>query len=480
MASLETLTGLTASQLRGRSRITLCKGLSEFPKELFELAETLEILEASDNCFERLPDEFATLHRLKAVFFNNNAFRTFPTVLKACPNLSVISFKGNHMAEIEEGVLSTAVRWLVMTNNQLTHLPADIGKLTKLQKLMLTGNQLTHLPAEMAACQRLALLRIAANRLTELPEWLLSLPRLAWLAYSENPCAEAAQREVLNRLSAAEKLRLISPEALAWGEVLGEGASGVIYQGCWRAPEESQGRAVALKVFKGEMTSDGSPQAEMQACIAAGAHPNLVEVLGRLETDVDGPMPHQPMADGADGVKAEGLVLSLIPPEYQNLGAPPSLDSCTRDTYAETASFSIPLILKMMQGIAGAIAHLHQRGLMHGDLYAHNILFNDVGESFLGDFGAASFYDAKAVESAHALERLEVRAFGCLLEDLLNRVALQQTAPLQPQKASVVARLWALQKDCVNTTTTQRPLFSAICERLVSIHEESCLPNEAP
>ena len=69
-------------------------------------------------------------------------------------------------------------------------------------------------------------------------------------------------------------------------------------------------------------------------------------------------------------------------------------------------------------GLAAA-AQLHSRGILHGDLYAHNILWNPRGDCLLGDFGAASFYPESASRS---FESIEVRAFGHLLGELLARV----------------------------------------------------------
>ncbi|MEN8447438.1 MAG: protein kinase, partial [Cyanobacteria bacterium J06555_13] len=241
------------------------------------------------------------------------------------------------------------------------------------------------------------------------------------------------------------------------GEVLGQGASGVIYRGEWSSTETI---AVAIKRFKGDITSDGLPIDEMHACIAAGAHPNLVRVLGKLaETDATG----------------KGLVFSVIPPDYDNLGGPPDLDTCTRDTYSAGTAFSLPMVLKIAKGISSAIAHLHNRGIIHGDLYAHNILINAEGESFLGDFGAASFYDVTDRSTAQALERLEVRAFGCLLEDLLDRCSEAESSPTASglnateKNAAVVVKLRQLQSECMATEPQLRPLFSFICQHLAEI-----------
>ena len=82
--------------------------------------------------------------------------------------------------------------------------------------------------------------------------------------------------------------------------------------------------------------------------------------------------------------------------------------------------------------MAAAARHLHEQGILHGDLYAHNLLYSlqpamphssqeAPGRVLLGDFGAASCYDRADEVLAGRLERLEVRAFGCLLAELLAR-----------------------------------------------------------
>ena len=432
-------------------RLAIACKLTQFPSEILDLADSLEILDLSNNVLKSLPDDFGRLRNLKAVFFANNQFDEIPEVLAQCPQLSIIGFKSNQIQRISETALPSILRWLILTQNQLEQLPKAIGNLSQLQKLMLAGNRLSSLPDEMANCQNLELIRLSVNRLTELPRWLLSLPRLSWLAYASNPfCgdSEGAGRS----LGAKRSLPSIDWADLALEHTLGEGASGVISQGQWQVtPTQAQG--VAIKVFRGEITSDGLPTDEMQACIAVGPHSHLVNVLGKVENHPE---------------KKAVLVLSLIPSDYQNLGGPPNLDTCTRDTYASDTTFSFPSVLQTAIGIAKAAAHLHGQGIMHGDLYAHNILVNNEGESLLGDFGAASFYKSFDAVTAQALERLEVRAFGCLLEDLLDRYGGKD---LETEPA-VIEELRRIQQDCMQPIPALRPLFIMICARLGSLGQE--------
>lgn len=440
--SLETLRQLRLGQLPPNKRLAIHCGLTEFPSEIFDQADTIEILDLSNNHLRALPDDLGRLTQLKAAFFFNNEFEDLPPVLADCPRLDILGFKANRIRQISPTALSPRIRWLILTDNQLERLPTTIGSLTRLQKLMLAGNQLRSLPDEMRACHSLELLRVAANQLPSLPTWLLTLPRLSWLAYAGNPFCRDEQKQVRSLLD-------INWADLTLETLLGQGASGITSKALWQVTATDT-QEVAVKVFKGNITSDGVPLDEMQACIAAGSHPNLVSVLGKLVNHPE--------------AKA-GLVFSLIPADYKILGSPPSLDTCTRDTFPPDTHFSLAVILRIAQGVASAAAHLHSRGIMHGDLYAHNTLVNAQGDSLLSDFGAACFYDRTDSVTAPALERLEVRAFGCLLDDLLTHADQEDLTTY----GATSDRLRQLRDDCLHPTALVRPLFTTICQLLADL-----------
>lgn len=429
---MHTLEMLRSRQLIGTQRLTLAAGLTTFPAEILDLADSLEILDLSNNALTTLPDSFAQLHNLRIAFFNNNAFERLPEVLSQCPKLSMVGFKANQITTVPDGALPPATRWLILTDNRIPTLPDSIGQLAALQKLMLAGNQLRSLPETLAACHNLELIRLAANKLDRLPSWLLTLPRLSWLAFAGNPFCQAP--------TTAVPLPQIAWQHLTLGDVLGQGASGVISQGLWRqGPGQTP---VAIKLFKGAITSDGLPEDEMRACIAAGSHPNLIGPLGQV---VDHPE------------QKNGLVLPLIPASYSVLGGPPSLESCTRDTYPANTEFALDTVMRIAIGVAAAATSLHQRGILHGDLYPHNTLVTPAGDVRLSDFGAASFYDPSDSAIGPALERLEVRALGCLLEDLCDRC----TAP-----AASLAPLRQLQHACMQSNVLTRPSLEDILGEL--------------
>jgi hypothetical protein len=431
---MSTLAQLKAGKLVGIQRLTLACGLTEFPPEIFELADSLEILDLSNNRLSALPDDLPRLHKLRILFCSNNAFTELPSVLGRCKALNMVGFKANAIRHVSGEALSPALRWLILTDNQIETLPPEIGRCTRLQKCMLAGNRLTTLPPDMANCTGLELLRLSANCLTELPAFLLSLPKLSWLAYAGNPFFESEGAPVLHR----DAMPNMAWQNLQIQHQLGEGASGVIHQALWQNGADTQ--TVAVKIFKGEVTSDGLPHCEIAACSQAGTHPHLIPILGQVQNHPSGAM---------------GMVMALIDPVFVNLAGPPSLDSCTRDSYPTNTRLDWHTTIQLLLGMASAARHLHAQGLMHGDFYAHNILHNGAGKALLGDFGAASFLALKNVPQTLALQRLEVRAFGCLLEELLAR---------SPPEAEPITRqsLTDLLSACVDDNTSARPLFSEI------------------
>jgi hypothetical protein len=440
---MHTLEQLRSGELAGMQRLQLRCGLTEFPREIFDLADSLEILDVSGNQISALPDDLPRLHKLRVIFCSDNPFTQLPEVLGQCAQLSMVGFKANRISQVSPKALPPLLRWLILTDNALTSVPAEIGQCTHLQKLMLAGNQLRSLPPELAQCTHLELLRISANQLSELPEWLLGMPRLTWLAFAGNPLTKDLEAQALANAPTPR----VAWQRLQLQHQLGEGASGVIHQAVLHTQAGEQ--AVAVKLFKGAVTSDGLPECEMTACLHAGKHPHVVSAMGRVTEH-----PQQ----------VQGLVMPLISPVFGNLAGPPSLDSCTRDVYPADKRWGWPATLRMAQGIAAAVHHLHSRGILHGDLYAHNILHTTEGDALLSDFGAAAFFDVRDATRAQDLEKLEVRALGCLLEELAAHC--DAMAP----EANQHRALAQLGQACMGHEPAKRPSLAQVCDALQTLH----------
>lgn len=447
---MATLAQLQNGELQGIQRLQISEGLSHFPTEIFELADTLEILDLSGNCLSQLPDDLNRLYKLKIIFCSNNQFTELPAVLGSCLHLTMVGFKSNQIHTVSASALPSALRWLILTDNKILQLPEELGNCNKLQKLMLSGNCLSNLPLSLSNCSNLELIRFASNQLVEFPKQLLKLPRLAWLAFADNPfCLPIMQNNL-----APSPIQRLSWQNVRLGDLLGQGASGSIYEALIETELEGGGASMALKVFKGTMTSDGQPQSEIDATLLAGSHDHLIKVSGQID-------------DHPEGLPV--LVMEKLSADFSALAHPPSLETCTRDVYADNLKLNFAQALKILRAVATTVAHLHQKSILHGDLYAHNILINSKFDCILSDLGAATYCLSLEPAVAFLLQKCEVKAFGNLIDELIDRVRLEGNPFNTLSNGELKRQLELISQQCHQLELAQRPSFVDITQRLLAI-----------
>ncbi|MFH4766008.1 leucine-rich repeat-containing protein kinase family protein [Vibrio alginolyticus] len=369
---MQTLEQLKTGQLVGTKQLKLAEGLTEFPMEILELAETLEVLDLSGNALSDLPPELEQLTKLKIIFASNNQFTHLPEVLGKLPNLEMVGFKTNKIKVVSEASLPTQLRWLILTDNEIEVLPNSMENLVNLE-----------------------LIRLSANQLEHFPDVLMKLPKLAWFAFAGNPFCKHP--------SSLDSVPKVTTNSYSLNHVLGQGASGVISHANWTDAQYDFPNEVAVKVFKGEVTSDGYPHDELEACLQAGHHNNLVKSIAQVD----------------DGNEL-ALVMELIPNCYYNLGLPPTLETCTRDTFPQGFTLTVEQVNSIVEQMVDVFNHLHDNKVCHGDLYAHNTLVNEQGEMIFGDFGAASIYGYLSDEQQAAIRTIESRALKYFIEDMFS------------------------------------------------------------
>lgn len=457
---MQTLESLRRGDLAGARRLDLPDaGLTELPEEIRSLAGSLELLNLSGNRLTGLPDWLSECQQLKIVFASSNPVTSLPPVLGSLPRLEVVGLRACGMREVPAEALPRSLRSLVLTDNAIGQLPGLIGELPALQKLMMTGNRLTSLPESLAGAHRLELLRLASNPLAVLPGWLASLPRLAWLAVAGTKAmsVETVQHAALPQ---------VPWELLAQNEWLGQGASGHIHRVSLLADVGGVGRAgdsLAMKQFKGPMTSDGRPGDEVLAHQACGAHPHLLSACASVSDVPDGDSGRETEAEmesEALGSGCDSMLMPLLGPEMKPLAGPPSLSSCTRDQYGDASQgMALASALTLLRHVGGGLAHLHARGLLHGDFYAHNVLWNPAnGVAWLSDLGAAACLPASIEGGRSAWQALDVCAFGILVDEVLALVGAPEIEPLGELAAA-----------CQQADVSARPSMDEVLMRLERI-----------
>jgi len=215
------------------------------------------------------------------------------------------------------------------------------------------------------------------------------------------------------------------------------------------------GKPVALKVFKGTVSSDGLPEDEM-ALYASVQHPNLIAVKALLR---------EPYL---------ALVMEKLLPDLKDVAMPPTIVEVIEDRYDADVQYSSGSAIRLLRSICSALSYLHGVQIAHGDVYGHNILANtDATSVRLADFGAAFTYKGAKEGSgliAFLLERIEIRAFGVLVAEVAERIhdsqeanPVQKGANLRPDVATALKRIAA---DCKNRATRERPSFLAVLARI--------------
>jgi len=200
-------------------------------------------------------------------------------------------------------------------------------------------------------------------------------------------------------------------------------------------------------VFGQAISADGLPEDELDANQAVGNHAGLIPLLGTI-------------TDAPPGQK--GLVMAYIPTDYAPLGKAPDMATLVRDVFGPDQTLDAPALGRLAYDLADTLAYVHSKGVMHGDVYAHNVLGAPGKRAILGDFGCGVVYDPARDDGRR--ERLDVRGFGYLLDDFLQRLP----ADSRDKFTQVLA---AVRDDCLRLVPAERPLFAEVRQTLQPLTE---------
>jgi hypothetical protein len=386
--------------------------LEDLPMEMEALTSSLEILFLSDNKFTKVPD-----------------------LIKKLKKLRVLSMKGNLLTELTtENLPVSSLVWLILTNNRIAKINADIKDLKLLRKLMLSHNNLSEIPIELGECKDLELVRLSDNNLEKLPTDLLLLPKLGWISVAGNPIFESKTP------NNGEKIINEQDIEINRSKVLGQGASGVVFSGRYNGDD------VAVKLFEEQSKgSDGNAEDEMSINSIVD-NPYAISAIGVVEKNG----------------RKEMLVMKLLK-GTSPLGEVPNFDTVTRDAGPSPLFKKIidrNTILTTIWNVASALDYIHNSiGVSHGDVYLHNVLIDGEKVSRISDWGASFAYDRNNIEQAELIEKIEVLAFGKLVQDILSwHPSLIQEGPFEE-----------LLDEIIQPEVSKRPNFKEIKEKLAHI-----------
>ena len=157
--------------------------------------------------------------------------------------------------------------------------------------------------------------------------------------------------------------------------------------------------------------------------------------------------------------------------------------TCTASSLAHLHSLGacVSLLRSHLNTFACALTPA-RAGISHGDVYGHNIMARPDGAALLGDFGAATIYtaagagegaDAAALQLQLQLQRIEVRALGVLMLELLSIVKDDggSSSSSSGGSGSASQRMALIAQSCVSELFEERPLFAAVLQQLQQLQQ---------
>ena len=172
-------------------------------------------LRLHEQALEVLPQD-ALVPELVSIQAPGNRLARFPE-LHHLTSLTDLNLADNDIAEIEPSALSSVsaqLMALTLTGNCLACVPAEMGKLKKLELLSLAGNSLKLLPVQLGECTALRSLTLSENALVELPPTIGQLQCLRTLKLDHNETLTALPEE-LCKLSCLSALS-VAACSLTW------------------------------------------------------------------------------------------------------------------------------------------------------------------------------------------------------------------------------------------------------------------------
>jgi len=380
---------------------------------------------------------------------SNRGIKSLPSVLGTMPSITRLGWRSGSLKELRADAIPPNLVHLILTNNELQELESDqiFDRLTNVRKLMLSHNQIRYLlPKGVAKLKNLELLRLAGNQIVDLPNELWALPKLTWLTISGN---DRLQLPKLGRR--VPTIGLGAMEAIGDDEssFLGAGASGSVTMRRWND------RDVAVKVIHG-VTSDGRSEDELEIYGAIGQDGMNNRVVGCLAV----------FEDKKEG--KSGIVMEPIPPgeggePLEDFALPPTILEVTADRWPANKNriYDDNFVINAVRDAVMALSYLHgTAGVAHGDFYAHNIkVDNASGRLYLLDFGA-SYPKGRYAKEA---EKIEVRALGVLMQELVERRREEADRAREGSRNSKAIRLMeSIIPSCMDEDVASRPSFDEL------------------
>ncbi|XP_054570864.1 leucine-rich repeat and calponin homology domain-containing protein 4 isoform X2 [Eptesicus fuscus] len=152
--------------------------LKHFPRGAARSYDLSDITQAdlSRNRFPEVPEAACQLVSLEGLSLYHNCLRCLNPALGNLTALTYLNLSRNQLSSLPSYICQLPLRVLIVSNNKLGALPADISTLGSLRQLDVSSNELQSLPTELCSLPSLRDLNVRRNQLSTLPDELGDLP----------------------------------------------------------------------------------------------------------------------------------------------------------------------------------------------------------------------------------------------------------------------------------------------------------------
>lgn len=112
---------------------------------------------------------------METLLLYHNGIRSISPSIKSLTSLTYLDLRSNQLTSLPREVCFLPLQVLLVSNNRLTSLPDDLGRMERLTDLDASYNQLTTLPARIGDLRSLRSFSLRSNQLMYLPRELTYL-----------------------------------------------------------------------------------------------------------------------------------------------------------------------------------------------------------------------------------------------------------------------------------------------------------------
>lgn len=160
--------------------------VSEFPKDIVRIKDTVRSMDLSKNKLKLIPDYLGTFINLKHLNLNDNKIGTMPSSIGELSKLESLSIRNNLLVTLPRSLENLShLRSLDVSGNHITAFPKQFVNLKHLDLIDLSRNKITEIPEGVESLQ-VSELNMNQNQISKISESIASCPRLKVLRLDEN------------------------------------------------------------------------------------------------------------------------------------------------------------------------------------------------------------------------------------------------------------------------------------------------------